>query len=54
MVNRETSDPLVISDPLVNIAGALPPDVLDELADHRNRSDGFLDNGFLVEIEQLA
>ncbi len=23
-------------------------------ADHRNRSDGFLDNAFLVEIEQLA
>jgi hypothetical protein len=39
---RARKDPLVIENPLVNIAGCLPPDVLEELNDEHGREDGFV------------
>lgn len=40
IVNRKTQETVVISNPLVNIVGGLPPDVLPEL--QKDREDGFV------------
>jgi hypothetical protein len=43
MVNRKSrKQPIVIENPLVCLAGCLPPDVLGELSDERGREDGFI------------
>ena len=41
LVNREgLKEALLLLDPFLCVAGCLPPDVLDELADERGREDG--------------
>jgi hypothetical protein len=43
IVNRKTQDePIVLENPFVCVTGALPPDVLSDLADERGREDGFI------------
>jgi hypothetical protein len=43
IVNRKSrQQPIVLENPLVCVAGCLPPDVLGELSDERGREDGFM------------
>lgn len=43
IINRKNrKEPLILDNPFVNVVGALPPDVLGELADERGREDGFI------------
>jgi hypothetical protein len=43
LVNRKSrKQPIVLENPLVCVAGCLPPDVLGELSDERGREDGFI------------
>ena len=42
IVNRRSRDPLIIERPHLSIVGAIPPDILGELADERGREDGFI------------
>ena len=42
IVNRRSRDPLIIEHPHLSIVGAIPPDILGELADERGREDGFI------------
>ncbi|HZC05157.1 MAG TPA: DUF3987 domain-containing protein [Ktedonobacterales bacterium] len=43
IVNRRgRGAPLIIERPVLNIVGAIPPDILSELADERGREDGFI------------
>ena len=43
IVNRKNrKNPIIVTDPFVCVAGCIPPDVLEELADERGREDGFI------------
>jgi len=42
-VHRKTRKELIVLDnPLVGVAGPLPPDIVGVLADERGREDGFV------------
>ena len=43
IINRKNRRaPLVLDNPLVNVCGGLPPDVLEEFNDEQGREDGFI------------
>src|SRR5262249_4147280 len=44
LVDRKSQGqvPISIPRPFVNVVGGIPPDMLNELADHKGRNDGFL------------
>jgi hypothetical protein len=43
VVNRKGQEiPICVSNPLVNVAGCIPPDIFQELQDEHSREDGFL------------
>ncbi len=55
LVNRKTrQEPIVLDNPLVNVAGCLPPDMLGQLTHARGREDGFVHRILLAFPDPLT
>jgi hypothetical protein len=55
LVNRKTrQEPIVLDNPLVNVVGCLPPDLLGHLTDARGREDGFVHRILFAFPDPLA
>gem|GEM_PF-4360757 len=53
MINRKgNEEPLYLNEPYVGVTGAIPPDLLMDLADKKGRADGFIDRILFAYPEQ--
>lgn len=53
-VDRKGSEPIILFAPFLSVVGGIQPDIIEELRDGKNRSDGFLDRILFVYPEQVA
>jgi hypothetical protein len=53
-VDRKGSEPIILFSPFLSVCGCIPPDILPELTDEKNRADGFMDRVLFAFPEQIG